>query len=141
MDDKNLQHICAAHDNRPDALLEILHEVQARDGFVSGAILVDIADILNISKADIHGVVSFYHDFKRTKPTKPCVQICRAEACQAVGGEALVAALQSDPTIDTYDVYCLGNCALGPSAMVDGDLIGRASVARIAAKLKRGAGL
>ena len=74
---KTMRQICAGYNDRPDALLEILHETQHKFGYLSNEVLVEIADILNISRADIHGTVSFYDDFRREPPTGPCVKICR----------------------------------------------------------------
>ena len=132
---KAIGQICAGHDDRPDALLEILHETQHEFGYLSNEALVEIADILNISRADIHGIVSFYDDFKREPPTGACVKICRAEACQAVGGEAL-AKHAKNTGIESHDVYCLGNCALGPAVMIDDKLHGRVDVQKLDALLK-----
>ncbi len=116
--------ICESYANHPSALIEILHEVQHAQGYLSKDALVLIASTLNISRADIHGVVSFYDDFLLAPIDGPCVKICRAEACQAVGGEALAAHAKT-AGIQSHDVYCLGNCALGPTVMIDNDLHGR----------------
>lgn len=114
--------------------LPILHELQAQFGFVPPQAIEIIADVLNISRAEVHGVLTFYHDFRTTPPPRRVVKLCRAEACQAQGCEDLVAALQRDhgiavdrqtPELAVETVYCLGNCALGPSAMVNDELIGR----------------
>ncbi len=137
-DNKNIvrvQNICAAHNNQPDALLEILHDVQAAFDFLSKNALIEIANALNISRADIHGVVSFYDDFRLEAPKDPCVKICRGEACQAVGGENLAAHVKATGT-DTHDVYCLGNCALGPAVMIDDKLYGRVDAQKLDALLK-----
>ena len=135
INDKSMRQICARHGNRPDALLEILHEAQSEFGYLSKDTLVQTADALNISRADIHGIVSFYDDFRREPQTGPCVKICRAEACQAVGGEA-VAAHAKKTGIKTHDVYCLGNCALGPAIMIDDKLYGRVDAQKLDALLK-----
>lgn len=132
---KAIRQICAGYDDRPDALLEILHEVQHEFGYLSKDALVEIADAVNISRADIHGIVSFYDDFRRTPENGPCVKICRAEACQAVGGEAL-AAYAKDVGIKSHNVYCLGNCSLGPAVMIDGQLYGRVDTHKLDALLK-----
>lgn len=132
---KAIEQICAGYDDRPDALLEILHETQSAFGYLSNEMLVEIAGILNISRADIHGIVSFYDDFRREPSSKPCVKICRAEACQAVGGETLAKHAQQNG-IATHDVYCLGNCALGPAIMIDNELFGRVDIQRLDALLK-----
>jgi len=132
---KAIGHTCAKYDGRPDALLEILHETQHEFGYLSDATLIEIADILNISRADIHGIVSFYDDFRREPQVGPCVKICRAEACQAVGGEALAKHV-NDAGIDSHDVYCLGNCALGPAIMIDDKLHGRVDTKKLDTLLK-----
>lgn len=143
----NLEHegaraICGRHGNRPDALLEVLHEIQETDGYLSDEALRTIAEALNISRAEIHGVVSFYHDYRKSAPARYVVMLCRAEACQAVGSEALAAhaeekwnvktgEMSADRKIGLEAVYCLGNCALGPAAMIDGELFGRVTHERL----------
>jgi formate dehydrogenase subunit gamma len=128
--------ICQDHGNRPENLIEILHAVQAHDGYLSDDSLRDIAACLNLTRAEVHGVTSFYHDFRRVPPGKTVVKICLAEACQAVGCDALkehavqvlstdMGTTSSDGGVSLEPVYCLGNCALGPAVMVNGDLHGR----------------
>jgi formate dehydrogenase subunit gamma len=131
-----LRAICTRHGDRPDALIEILHEVQAETGYVSEGALATVADALNLSKAEVTGVVSFYHDFRR-KPGKELVlQLCRAEACQAVGAEALFewaqARFKSADGVEVKAVYCLGNCALGPAAMIGSRVYGRMTEEKLA---------
>jgi formate dehydrogenase subunit gamma len=127
--------ICTEHGNRPDALIEILHGIQARLGYVPGNTLDAIARALNLSRAEVHGVFTFYHDFRDAPAGRHVVKLCRAEACQAVGCESLAAhaeqalgtrfgTTRADGAVTLEAVYCLGNCALGPSAMVDGDIHG-----------------
>ena len=127
-------------------LLPILHAVQAEFGHIPDEALARIADRLNISKAEVHGVVSFYHDFRTEPAGRHVVKICRAEACKAMGAEALVAAAEDRLGIDMHEttpdgavtlepVYCLGLCACAPAAMVDGRLVGRIDVTRLAALL------
>ena len=82
--------VCVAHHDRSDELLEILHEIQKEEGFLSDAALRTISKSLNLSRAEVHGVVSFYHDFKREKQAENVIKICRAEACQAVGVNELI---------------------------------------------------
>ncbi len=136
--------ICGRHNNKPDALLEILHEAQEFDGYLGDQALRTIAEALNISRAEIHGVVSFYHDYRREPPARHVIKLCRAEACQAVGSEALAAhaeekwktptgGISADQKIGLEAVYCLGNCALGPAAMIDGELYGRITPGRLEA--------
>ncbi len=124
----NIQRICADYENQSSALLEILHTVQRDQRHISDDALREIADILNISHAEIHGVVSFYHDFFREAPEGRIIKICRAEACQAVGGEALADYAEQasrNQRIEIKSVYCLGNCALGPAMLIEGQLYGR----------------
>lgn len=131
-----------AHRARPGALLPVLHAVQDALDYVPEAALGLIAHELNLSRAEVHGVVSFYHHFRRSKPGRHVVQLCRAEACQAVGASALEAHARQSLGVDLHGtsgdgavtlepVYCLGNCALGPSLLVDGEtLCGRVTAKR-----------
>ena len=123
--------IAAEHGNRPDALIEILHEVQEALGYVPEAAVPVLADALNLSRAEVHGVVTFYHDFRREPAGRHVLKMCRAEACQSMGGEALVARAEdrlgvacgdtsADGRVTLEPVYCLGLCATAPSAMLDG---------------------
>lgn len=131
------QEICRARQNRPDALIEILHDLQEALGHIPKPAIPAIAEELNLSRAEVYGVISFYHDFRTAPATGPVVKLCRAESCQAMGCEELARALGDEvdwrgsaPEIRT--VYCLGNCALSPAAMVGDRLIGRADVRKIA---------
>ncbi|MBK6887636.1 MAG: NAD(P)H-dependent oxidoreductase subunit E [Tetrasphaera sp.] len=121
-----VREIAGRHRPRRGPLLPILHEVLDRFGHIDDDDIPVIADVLNLSRAEVHGVVSFYHDFRRTPPPPSTVRICRGEACQAVGGEALYAAVTdrfaSRTDVEVSDIFCLGNCALGPSATIDGTL-------------------
>lgn len=118
-------------------LLPILHEVLASHGFVHDDDVPVIADVLNLSRADVHGVVSFYHDLRRTPPPAHRVALCRGEACQARGGEPLHAKVTerwaTDPAVEVAEVFCLGLCALGPSGIVDGEVHARLSTERVEA--------
>jgi len=134
IEDKAAREICRTHNDKPDELIEILHEVQAANGYLSDAALRTIAQALNISRAEIHGVVTFYHDFKKEKGAKQTIKICRAEACQAVGANELIAEAEAHfktkmdakaVAIKLEATYCLGNCALGPAVMIDDQLYGR----------------
>lgn len=125
---------CDRHGRDASALIEILHDVQAATGHVSDLAAREVASALNISRAEVHGVRSFYTDFTVQEVDRNRVKLCRAEACQAVGSEALARHL-ADAAIETDTVYCLGNCALGPAAMIRDRLIGRADLARIRAEL------
>lgn len=122
------------------ALLEMLHVLQTRFGYVHPDAVTLLADVLNWSQAEVAGVVSFYRDLRTTAPAGPSVRVCRAEACQAVGADDLWAhARASTPSsVELDDVFCLGNCALGPSVQVAGRLHGRVDPVRFDA-LVRGA--
>ena len=137
--------ILTRHQGREGALLPILHDVQAAFGMVPQEILPQIAKALNISKAEVHGVVTFYHDFREHKAGAHVVKLCRAEACQAVGGDRVAAHAKAALGVDWHGtsadgvtlepVFCLGLCACGPAALVDGRLIGRVDEARFDAVL------
>ncbi|WP_240600494.1 formate dehydrogenase subunit gamma [Solilutibacter silvestris] len=125
------------HGEQPGALLPVLHAIQDALGFVPEGAVAPIAEALNLTRADVHGVVSFYHEFRRTPPARHSLRLCRAEACQAMGARALERHAcerlgihddthrSADGTIDFEPVYCLGNCALAPAGLVDGELRGR----------------
>jgi formate dehydrogenase subunit gamma len=126
----------------PGALLPILHAIQDRLGFVPADSIATIAHALNISRAEVHGVITFYHDFRTSKPGRHVLKVCRAEACQSMGAEALAAHFRKQRGVDfgetTADgavtleaVYCLGNCACSPAVMLDGRLHGRVTPARL----------
>ena len=112
--------IVAAHAGREGPLMPILHDVQGEFGCVDGESEALLAKALNLSRADVHGVVSFYHDFHDHVDARPEVQICRAEACQARGVEALIAGAEkaAGDRVKLTTVYCLGLCSAGPSARV-----------------------
>ena len=125
----------------PGALLPILHEVQHALGFIPGDCVPAIAQGLNLSRAEIHGVISFYHHFRSEPAGQHVVQVCRAEACQAVGARALEAHVQTSLDVKTGDttadgeitlepVYCLGNCACGPSLQIGDDVYARVTPQR-----------
>ena len=115
-----LAEICAAHAGREGPLLPILHDVQAAFGCIDAAAEAQIAQALNLSRAEVHGVVSFYHDFTAQADPRPCVELCRAEACQARGVEALVDAAKAaaGKRVRLKTVYCLGLCSAGPAARI-----------------------
>jgi formate dehydrogenase subunit gamma len=130
------------------ALLPILHAIQGALGYVPAEAIGVLADELNLSRADVHGVVSFYHDFRSEPAGRTTVRLCRAEACQAVGAERLVAHLRErygvslgetsrDGSLTAEQVFCLGNCALGPAAQVDGRLHGRLDETRLSLILEK----
>ena len=127
----SVRELAAARAAERGPLLEILHDVMAAQGFVSEDDVREIADELNLSVAEVHGVVSFYHDFRRTPAPAHTVRVCRAEACQSVGAEdvhrGVVEGLAGRDDVEVREVFCFGNCALGPSVEVDGRLRGRMS--------------
>jgi formate dehydrogenase subunit gamma len=141
------QRIIAAECQQEGAALPVLHAIQAEFGFIPDETIPLIADALNISRAEMFGVVGFYHDFRRHKPGRSVVKLCRAEACQAMGADALAARAQDrlgiawhgttpDGAVTLEPVYCLGLCATAPAAMVDGAVIGRLTPARLDAMLE-----
>lgn len=143
---QSMQAIFARHAAQQGPLLPILHSVQTEYGFIPDGVVQIIADHLNITRAEVHGVITFYHDFRSTPAGRHSVKICRAEACQAVGANALSQRVLAKLGIDwhgttadgavTVDpVYCLGLCACGPAAMVDGKVVGRVDEARMEALL------
>ena len=126
--------IVAEHAGREGPLLPILHDVQAELGCVDAEAEAQIARELNLSRADVHGVVSFYHDFHSKPDLRPEVQICRAEACKARGIEALIPAAEraAGERVRLTTVYCLGLCSAGPSARVGDRLHARLDAAGLA---------
>ncbi len=113
----------------PGGLMPALHAVQHELGYIDPAAVPVLAGVFNLSVAEVHGVVTFYADFRTTAPRGPIVQICRAEACQARGADAVMerarALSDSGAQVELAEVFCLGNCALGPSAATIGRLYGR----------------
>lgn len=139
-DTARLSEIVASHAEREGALLPILHDVQAEFGFIPEAALDPIATALWLSRAEVAGVIGFYHDFRRQPAGRHVLKLCRAEACQAMGGVALQARLEralGQKIGETKDgitfeaVYCLGLCACAPAAQVDGRLVGRLDAAAV----------
>lgn len=126
------------------ATLPILHALQDEFGYVDRAAIPLIADALNVSRAEVHGAITFYHEFREAPPRGRVIKLCRAEACQAVGCEDLVDHLHRrhgiavdgeapHGAVHVETVYCLGNCALGPAALVDGELVARLDADRLSA--------
>lgn len=124
------------HQHRAGPLLPILHQVQERLGHIPGQAVATIAQRLNLSRAEVHGVVSFYHDFRETQAGRCVLRICRAESCQAVGADGLIARAREVLGIDWHEttpdgavtlepVYCLGNCALSPALTLGSRIYGR----------------
>lgn len=129
------------HRRLEGALLPILHEIQSRIGWIPPRTVPLIASELNLSRAEVHGVLSFYHYFRQQPPGRHVIYLCRAEACQAVGAAELAAHARRRLGVDFHGtssdgrhtlepVYCLGNCSVGPSMMIDRDLHGRVSPQR-----------
>jgi formate dehydrogenase subunit gamma len=134
--------IVAAHRDMPGAMLPILHALQEAFGYIDEKAEPIIADVLNFTRAEVHGVVTFYHDFRRKPAGAHTLRLCRAEACQSVGGEALAARAEAalgvasgetteDGKVTLEAVYCLGLCALAPSAMIDGRVVGHLDARRL----------
>jgi formate dehydrogenase subunit gamma len=126
----------------PGPLLPLLRAVQDELGFIPPEAIPRIASALNLSRAEVHGVISFYHYFRQHAPGRHVVQMCRAEACQAMNGEATEAHAKRCLGIDYHGTsadgqftleaaYCLGNCAAGPSVMIDNKLYGRVTPERL----------
>jgi formate dehydrogenase subunit gamma len=126
----------ARYQSQPGPLLQILHAVQASLGYVPPAAVPLIAQALNLSRAEVHGVITFYHHFRSAPPGRHTIQLCQAEACRSMHCEVLTEHAKRTLGIDFHGttadgrftlepVYCLGNCACGPAMMVDGDLHGR----------------
>ena len=126
--------------HKPGALLPLLHAIQDSIGYIPESTYDAISKALNLSIAEVHGVVTFYHHFRTSKPGNHILQICRAESCQAMGSEALEAHVKKCLNIDYHQttpdqaitlepVYCLGNCALSPNNMLDEEVYGRVSTA------------
>ncbi|SFI31922.1 formate dehydrogenase subunit gamma [Aerobium aerolatum] len=122
-------------------LLPILHEVQADFGYLPQESLTVIAHALNLSRAEVHGVASFYHDFRKAPAGRHVLKLCRAEACQSMGSDAVAERIKRllgidfhqttlDGAVTLEPVYCLGLCACAPSAMLDGEVIGRLDAAK-----------
>lgn len=137
--DSDIARIVAAHRDIPGALLPILHSVQAEFGHIPPAALPLIAEALNLSRAEVHGIVTFYHDFRNAPPERPIVKLCRAEACHARGVEALAPLAEADRRVTVVTVYCLGLCASGPAAMVGDRVFARLDAASLARVLDEAA--
>lgn len=145
-DREQVELALAHYRNHPGPLLQVLHAVQDRLGHIPDAAIPVIAEYLNLSRAEVHGVVTFYHHFRRARPGQHVVQLCQAEACRAMHCETLTAHVKQRLGIDFHEttadgrftlepVYCLGNCACSPAAMIDGELHGRVTPERFDALL------
>lgn len=131
-----LSDIILFHREREGPLLPILHDVQAEQGHVSDAAIREIAEALNLTRAEVHGVVSFYHDFTKEPEPRPIIKLCRAEACQARGVEALVSLAEAQSRVKVEAVYCLGLCSVGPAALVGKDVIARLDATKLTALIE-----
>jgi formate dehydrogenase subunit gamma len=134
--------IIAEHSHLEGATLVILHALQESFGYVPEPAIPMVADALNLSRAEVHGVFTFYHDFRREPAGRHVLKLCRAEACQAAGGDALAARAEAklgvamgsttaDDRVTLEPIYCLGLCATAPSAMLDGRVVGRLDEKRL----------
>ena len=141
-DERRIRAICHSLRDEPGALLPILHAVQKDLGYVPPAGIPIIAEALNLSRAEVHGVVTFYHFFRTSPPGKRTLFICRAEACQSMGSTQLESHAKrklgveyhettADGSLSLEPVYCLGNCACSPAVMVDETVYGRVTPERL----------
>lgn len=141
-----VDEILTRHQGMEGALLPILHAIQAEFGYVPQVALPVVAKAMNISRAEVHGVMSFYHDFREVPAGRHIVKLCRAEACQAMGADRLADHVQKALGLDWHEttkdgrvtlepIFCLGLCACGPAALIDGKLVGRVDEARLDALL------
>jgi formate dehydrogenase subunit gamma len=147
-DSERAREIIEAHRHREGAALPILHALQYEFGYVDRQAVPLIAAALNLSRAEIHGVVSFYHDFRGAPSGNHVLKLCRAEACQSMGADALAAFTRErlriewgettpDGSVTLEPVFCLGLCACAPAAMLDGRVVGGLDRARLGALLDR----
>ncbi len=125
--------IVAVHSGREGPLLPILHDVQKALGHVSEEAIREIANSLNLTRAEVYGVVSFYHDFRKEAETRPIIKLCRAEACQARGVETLIPLTEAQNRVKVEAVYCLGLCSVGPAALIGDRVYARLDTERFAA--------
>ena len=137
-----IDSVIEAHRGVAGALLPMLHGIQDALGHVPKAAVPRLAEALNLSQAEVHGVLSFYHDFRTEPPGRHLLRLCRAEACQAMGCDALETHLlgrhglsfhgtTTDGAVTLEPVYCLGNCALAPSVLIDGEVRGRVTAEKL----------
>jgi formate dehydrogenase subunit gamma len=133
-----VEEVLDTHKSKAGALLPILHGIQNAVGYIPADSIPIIAKTLNLSRAEVHGVISFYHYFRNSKPGKHIIHLCRAESCQSMGGKYLESHVKSKLGIDFHEttsdgkytlepVYCLGNCACSPAMQIDNEIYGRVS--------------
>ena len=139
IDEQTTREIVAQFDGKPEMLVQILQAIVSRFGWVPAETIRQLAEELNLSRADVHGVVEYYHDFRTEEPGRHIVKICQAEACQAMGSRELTEHANKSLAVGLNDrnddvtlepVYCLGNCACSPAVMVDGKTYGRVDESR-----------
>lgn len=139
-----ISEIVAQYDSKPEMLVQVLQTIVMRFGWIPEDTTRQLAHELNLSRADVHGVVEYYHDFRTEEPGKHIVKICQAEACQAMGSRELTDHAQKTLAMSFHDtenditlepVYCLGNCACSPAVMINGKTHGRVDAARFNALL------
>ncbi len=139
IDEKTTSEIVADYGAKPELLVQILQTIVMRFGWIPDETIRQLAKELNLSRADVHGVVEYYHDFRTEEPGKHIVKICQAEACQAMGSRELTDHAEKTLAMSLHDtenditlepVYCLGNCACSPAVMVNGKTYGRVDAAR-----------
>ena len=144
IDTKTTSEIVSQYDGKPELLVQILQTIVTRFGWVPEETIRQLAEELNLSRADVHGVVEYYHDFRTEEPGKHIVKICQAEACQAMGSRELTEYAEKTLAMSLHDtendvtlepVYCLGNCACSPAVMIDGKTYGRVDESRFNALL------
>jgi len=140
--DKRGAEIIARHAQHAGAALPILHALQETFGYVHADAVKMVAAALNLSRAEVHGIVTFYHDFRSTPPGEHVLKLCRAEACQSMGADALAAHAREKLRVDWHEtttdkrltlepVFCLGLCACAPAAMLDSQVFGRLDAKRL----------
>lgn len=143
-----IQRALASHAGEPGALLPVLHDIQDALGWLPPPVIPAVASALSLSRAEVHGVITFYHDFRTEPPGRTVVKLCAAEACKALGADALaehacarlevsMGATRADGAFTLLPVYCLGNCALSPAVMIDGRLFGNVTPERFDALVSR----
>lgn len=139
IDKKSTSKIVQQFSTKPELLVQILQTIVMRCGWISEETILQLASELNLSRADVHGVVNFYHDFRTEPPGRDIVKICQAEACQAMGSRTLTNHARETLGVDFHEtsdevtlepVYCLGNCACAPAVMINGKTHGRVSAER-----------
>ncbi len=126
-----INDIITEHQSLEGPLLPILHAVQKVFGHVSEEAIGEIASSLNLTRAEVYGVVSFYHDFRKEAETRPVIKLCRAEACKSRGVETMALAASDQTRVKVEAIYCLGLCSVGPAAMIGDQVYARLNQARL----------